>query len=255
MTGDRRVLVYPNPEILATAVAARFIARIRTLLNDQDEVTVVLTGGSIGVAVLAAVNASSARDSVDWPRVNVWWGDERWLPSGNPERNDHQAATALLDHVALSPERIHPFPASDQGIGLDQAASRYAGELGGAAPAGKALPRLDILFLGVGADGHIASLFPEQPGIRIADATVIAVTNAPKPPPERLSLTLPAITSADRVWLTLVGPDKASALGLALAGVNVNEVPVAGASGVQETIFFVDQAAAAEVPANLIAPE
>lgn len=255
MSSERQVLVYPNSYTLTSAVAARFISRARTVLKEQDEVTVVLTGGRMGSAVLSEINALPTRDTVDWRRVNVWWGDERWLPHGDVERNDHQAAMALLDHVDLAPERVHPFPSSDEGIELDEAAERYAAELAQAAPEGRLFPRLDILFLGVGSDGHIASLFPERQGIRVTETTVIPVRNSPKPPLERLSLTLPVITSAHRVWLTLSGSDKASALGLALAGANVNEVPAAGACGAQETIFFVDQAAAAEVPANLITPE
>lgn len=114
------------------------------------------------------------------------------------------------------------------------------------------MPHFDITFLGMGPDGHIASLFPERGGIRERELTVIPVRNSPKPPPERLSLTLPVLNSSARVWLVVAGADKASALGLTLAGASLNEVPAAGVEGRRKTLFFVDADAAQEVPEDLI---
>lgn len=254
MSNERRVILHPDKETLAASVAARFITKVVDLIDEFDEATVVLTGGTMGIAVLAAVNASPARDSVDWSRVNVWWGDERWLPSGDPERNETQARTALLDHVALDPARVHPMGSSDAGLELDEAAAAYAAELAAHASRDGRQPHLDITFLGMGPDGHIASLFPERSGIRETVSTVVPVRNSPKPPPERLSLTLPVINSSARVWLVVAGADKASALGLTLAGASINEVPAAGVEGRRRTLFFVDADAAAEVPETLIDP-
>jgi 6-phosphogluconolactonase len=254
MSNERRVIVHPDREALATAVAARFIAKVVDLIEEFDEASVVLTGGSVGIAVLAAINASPARDSVPWSRVNVWWGDERWLPAGHADRNEVQARDALLSHVALDPARVHPFAASDAGLSLQEASDAYAAELIAHTPANAMMPHFDITFLGMGPDGHIASLFPERPGVRETASTVIPVTNSPKPPPERLSLTLPTINSSARVWLVVAGADKASALGLTLAGASINEVPAAGVQGRRKTLFFVDAEAAAEVPENLIDP-
>lgn len=254
LTNDRRVLVHPNRESLSASVAARFITKMVDILHEQDDANVVLTGGSVGIAVLQAINDSPARDTIDWTRVSFWWGDERWVPKGSADRNELQAREALLDHIDVPAENVHPFPASDEGDVLDVAASRYAAELAAAAPSGSPYPLFDITFLGVGPDGHIASLFPHLPGIRETVASVIPVLNAPKPPPERLSLTRPALNSSDRVWLVLAGSDKASALGLALAGASRDEVPVAGIKGRRRTVFFVDSEAAAEVPDTLIAP-
>ena len=253
MSNERRVILHPDKEALAGAVAARFLTKVVDLISEFDEATVVLTGGSMGIAVLAAIAASPARESVDWSRINVWWGDERWLPTGDPDRNETQARAALLDHVGLDPARVHPFPASDSGLTLDAAADAYAAELAAAARRGH-LPYLDITLLGMGADGHIASLFPERAGIRETERSVISVLNSPKPPPERLSLTLPVVNSSARVWLVVAGADKASALGLTLAGASSDEVPAAGVEGRRKTVFFVDADAAAEVPENLIAP-
>jgi 6-phosphogluconolactonase len=249
------VFVYADKQALASTIAERLIKKLTRFIAERGEATVVLTGGTMGSASLAAVNASPNRDSVDWAKVNLWWGDERWLPDADPERNETQAREALLAHIPLDPERVHPFPASDGDLTLDEAAAEYATELKHAAPDGADYPAFDITFLGVGPDGHIASLFPERPGIREEHEIVIPVRNSPKPPPERLSLTLPVINSSERIWLMLAGADKASALGLALADASVFEVPVAGAHGRRSTKFLVDQDAAAEVPENLITPD
>ncbi|MFF2270633.1 6-phosphogluconolactonase [Agromyces sp. NPDC058136] len=253
MTNERRVLVHPDKATLAGAVAARFITKTLDLLDAQPIVHIVLTGGSMGSAVLEAVAASPARMSIDWSRVHFWWGDERWLPRGDAERNDRQAFDALLDDLDLPADNLHPFPASDSGLTLDEAAVDYAAELADHAAEGLAHPVFDITFLGVGPDGHIASLFPHRSGIEVTDQTVIAVRESPKPPPERLSLTRPVINSSQRVWMVLAGADKASALGLALAGASRDEVPVAGIKGRRRTVFFIDSDAAAEVPEALIA--
>lgn len=255
MTVDRRVIVYPDKQTLANTLAERFIKKVSKFIAARGKASIVLTGGTMGYATLAAVNASSNRDSVDWSRVNFWWGDERWLPEGDAERNETQARDALLAHIALDESRVHAFGASDAGVELDAAADAYAAELKANAADGADFPAFDITFLGVGPDGHIASLFPERGGIRVEDRTVIPVRNSPKPPPERLSLTLPVINSSERIWLVLAGADKASALGLTLADASVFEVPAAGVRARKSTLFLVDQDAAAEVPANLTTPE
>lgn len=254
MNRERRVLVHPDRQRLAAAVAERFIGKVVDLIDEFDEASVVLTGGTMGFAVLEAINASPVRDSIDWSRLNVWWGDERWLPAGDPERNETQARAALLDHVRLDGARVHPMGASGGVHDLDAAAAAYAAELASCAARDANLPHFDITFLGLGPDGHIASLFPERGDVRDRVHTVVAVRNSPKPPPERLSLTLPAINSSARVWLVVAGADKASALGLTLAGASVDEVPAAGVEGRRTTQFFVDADAAAEVPESLIHP-
>ncbi|MBW4041636.1 MAG: 6-phosphogluconolactonase [Acidobacteria bacterium] len=256
MTNERRVLVHPDVEGLIAAVAARFLTKLTDLLDEYHHVNVALTGGTAGgQGVQHAIASSPMRGAIDWSRVHFWWGDERFLPQGDPDRNETQAREALLDHIPVPPENIHPFPSSDVVSDIEEAAGVYAAEL--AAHADPALrltvPRFDITFLGVGPDGHIASLFPEH-DVRVDDdRLVIADRHSPKPPPERLSLTLPVINSSQRIWMVLAGAEKASALGLALAGASPIEVPAAGAQGRRRTVFFVDQEAAEDVPQNLIA--
>ena len=255
MTNERRVLVHPDKATLSAAVSARFLTKLVDILGAQELAHIVLTGGSMGSAVLADVAVSPAKDAVDWSRVHFWWGDERWLPRGDAERNETQAREALLDDASVAGATIHAFPASGEGVELDAAAAVYADELAAFATDGAAHPQFDITFLGVGPDGHIASLFPEFAEVRERELTVVPVRNSPKPPPERLSLTLPVINSSQRVWLVLAGADKASALGLTLAGASLNEVPAAGVEGRRSTIFFVDSDATAEVPENLTTTE
>lgn len=254
MSTERRVLVHKDIPTLTGSVAARFITKVVDLLDEQEVVHVSLTGGGVGTGILAAINESSARDSIDWSRVHVWWSDERFVPVGDADRNDTGAFAALLDHITIPASNIHPFPALGGDHDLDGAAVAHArtlAEFGGV----NELPLFDIVLLGVGPDGHVASLFPETPGVLVTTGTVIAVRNSPKPPPERLSLTFPAINSAKRIWMALAGADKASALGLALAGASAEQVPAAGVHGTKRTVFFVDAAAAAEVPDNLIASD
>ncbi|MCU1445654.1 6-phosphogluconolactonase [Cryobacterium sp.] len=253
MTHDRRVLVHDDKAALFASVASRFITKMADILHEQGHAHVVLSGGEAGTAVLEAVNASPERDSLNWAKIDLWWGDERWVPRGHADRNEVQARAALLDHIDIPAANVHAFPASDAGLDIDAAADRYAAELKSMAAPVSLIPQFDLTFLGVGRDGHIASLFPHLQGIRENDLTVIGVLNSPKPPAERISLTRWVLNSSERIWLVVSGTDKASALGLALAGASRDEVPVAGIRGRHYTDFFVDGEAAAEVPENLIA--
>jgi 6-phosphogluconolactonase len=249
---SKRVLVHGDSNQLMAVVGGRIIRTARRTLAKKPQMNIVLTGGSVGIGILKAISVADDRGDVDWGRVHFWWGDERWVPAGHSDRNDQQARDALLDSLALPAQNIHPFPAADDGLDLDAAAERYAAALASAGD-GSPLPHFDILLLGVGPDGHIASLFPDRPDLVDAPGTVVAVRNSPKPPSERLSLTLKAINSAERVWLALAGADKASALGLALAGAGRYQVPVGAVEGKRKTVFFIDEEAAAEVPSDLIA--
>lgn len=255
MTNDRRVLVHPDKPSLAASVAARFVTKLRDLLEEQPLAHIALTGGSMGAAVLSEVKNSPACASIEWGRVHFWWSDERWLAAGDPERNDRQAFDALLGTLTIPRENLHSFASSDAGLSIDEAADTFSAELRRFASAGLEYPQFDITFLGVGPDGHIASLFPHRSGIQVEDRTVIVVRNSPKPPAERLSFTRPVLNASQRIWMVLAGADKASALGLALAGASRDEVPVAGIKGRRRTVFFVDQDAAAEVPEELTATD
>lgn len=247
------VVVHHDAEVLAEAVAARLITRLVDVQAARGAASVVLTGGRVGIATLAAVATSAARAAIDWSRLTVWWGDERYLPAGDPERNETQARAALLDHVPLDPTKVHAMPAAPaDGTGDPEAdASRYAAELAAAtAEAPTGTPTFDVLLLGVGPDGHVASLFPEHPALH-DDRSVIGVRGAPKPPPTRISLSLPTIQSADEVWLVVAGEDKAPAVRMALAGAGPVQVPAAGAHGRRATRWLLDRTAASQLPPGL----
>ena len=258
MSTTPQLVVHRDKELMALAAAARLITRIVDAQSVRGTASVVLTGGRNGNAVLAALATSPARDAVDWSRLDLWWGDERFLPEGDPERNVTQARHELLDAVPLDPARVHPMPASDgpDGDSPEAAAERYAAELARAAgpkePSG--VPVFDVLLLGVGPDTHVASLFPEHPGVRERALTVVGVRGAPKPPPLRVSLTLPAIRSAREVWLLAAGEDKAEAVALALSEPGEIQAPASGAYGLQRTLWLLDRAAAAGLPAQLYPP-
>ncbi|RKR74152.1 6-phosphogluconolactonase [Frondihabitans australicus] len=253
MTNERRVLVHPDKQNLGASVAARFITKIIDVIEEQDYASVVLSGGSVSTLVLAAINRSEARDSVDWSKVSFWWADERFVADGDDERNDKQNGIDLLDHIGVLPENVHRMANTSQAASLAEAATQYQAELKAHAQGDDESPRFDITLLGVGPDGHVASLFPDKPQVLQTSPTVLTIDDSPKPPPERLTLSLPAINNSQRVWLILAGAEKAASLGLALAGAGEDQVPVAGVKGRKRTVFFVDKDAAAEVPEQLIA--
>ncbi|HLP23746.1 MAG TPA: 6-phosphogluconolactonase [Microbacteriaceae bacterium] len=248
----RRVLVWPDVDAMAAGVAASFADLCSSWLASHDgPMHVALTGGRSGAASMRAL-AALPEEAIDWDRIHLWWGDERWLPAGDSERNDELADQCLLNHISIPAGNIHRVAAPDQGIDIDEAAARYRNELARfETDPNWGHPEFALVFLGVGPDGHIASLFPHRTGIEVTDVPVIAVTDSPKPPSERVSITRPVINSAAHVWLMLSGADKASALGLALAGASRVEVPAAGIKGRVETVYFADQAAASAVPANV----
>ncbi|GAA4669620.1 6-phosphogluconolactonase [Streptomyces chumphonensis] len=258
MTTTPQVVVHRTKDEMVRATAARLVTTLVAAQTDRGTASVVLTGGRNGIALLHAVAASPARDAVDWARLDVWWGDERFLPAGDPERNETQARAALLDAVPLDPARVHPMEPSGGAFGddADAAAAGYAAELDAASrPEDHGpVPSFDVLLLGVGPDTHVASLFPELPGVRETGRTVVGVHGAPKPPPTRVSLTLPAIRAAREVWLLAAGEDKARAVAVALTGAGEVQAPAAGAYGRSRTLWLLDEAAAARLPEGFRAP-
>ncbi|MGY1986586.1 6-phosphogluconolactonase [Blastococcus sp. SYSU DS0669] len=245
------VVIEPDADRLARAVAEALVARLAAAQAVHGTASVVLTGGGIGIAVLervAGLAAEPVRETVDWTAVDVWWGDERFVPAGDGERNEGQARTALLDRVGVPEERVHAMPASDSGSGSpEEAAEAYLAELRAHAAEGAELPRFDVLLLGMGAEGHTASIFPGSPAVRDA-RPVVAVRDCPKPPPTRVSLGFPAINSAEEVWLLVSGEGKAEAVAAALGGADPVDLPAAGVHGTRATRWLLDAGAASRLP-------
>jgi 6-phosphogluconolactonase len=236
----RDVLVLDSPDAVATTMAARLVERLTAIQADGRVPSVVLTGGTIAKKLHRAV--ADAGEKVDWSRVDFWFGDERYVPADDPERNAGQAAETMLDRLPVDPARVHVMPASDGEFGddVEAAAAAYAAELGGTT--------FDVLMLGMGPDGHCASLFPGHPALDLT-GSVVAVHGSPKPPPVRISLTMDTLGRADEVWFVASGAEKAPAVRDALAdGADVRAVPAAGPRGRRHTQWFVDEAAASLLP-------
>ena len=206
----------------------------------------VLTGGGTGIALLEALRQDSG--SIDWGKVDIYFGDERFLPSGDPERNEVQASQALLDHVDVHSDRVFRMAASDGPHGSDPevAAATYAQILHSRSE-DEPTPAFDIHLLGMGGEGHINSLFPHTDAVREEHRFVVAVEDSPKPPPVRITLTLPAIRRAQHVWLLVSGANKAAAVAAAVGGADADDVPSAGALGTESTVWFLDAGAASEL--------
>jgi len=243
------VFVYTSGDLLASAAAARTVTRLADAIAADGHAHLVLTGGGIGTKVLAAIAAAPARDAVDWRLVDFWWGDERFEPAGDPERNETGARAALLDALRADPARVHAVAGPDgpDGDDPDAAAARYAAELAAAAGDGHAVPVFDVLMLGIGPEGHVASIFPDSAAAH-ATGSVVAVRNSPKPPPTRVSFTFGAIQAAREVWILASGAEKADAVAEALSGVSQDKLPAAGARGRDRTLFLLDEAAASKLP-------
>jgi 6-phosphogluconolactonase len=226
--GDRAQLV--------AGAADRLTALIAELVSTRGRAAIALTGGSVGIELLAAL----AGREIDWARVHLTWSDERFVEAGSADRNAQQAREALLDLVPIPEQNVHELPAADSAT-LDEGAAQATAMLDALAP-------IDLTLLGMGPDAHIASLFPGLPGVRERGVRVIAVRHSPKPPPERLSFTLDAIDASDRVWLIVAGADKAGAVALAHSGADADTAPAGAPRGRLETIMLLDEAAAAGLP-------
>jgi 6-phosphogluconolactonase len=249
------IAVHANPDVLAAAVAARLVTKLVDLQAGGTTPKIVLTGGSTGIAVLEQLRASVARDAVDWGKVEFYWGDERFLPPGDPERNETGARQALLDHLPVDPARVHAMGA-DTGsgpAGAEAAAQAYAELLARhARPEDhEPVPAFDVTLLGMGGEGHTASVFPHSPAVYETERTVVAVHGCPKPPPTRVSLTLPALRRSTEVWILATGDAKAAAVAMALGGAGEVAIPVAGATGTRRTLWLLDRAAATKLPRDL----
>ena len=254
----RSVVVHPTAEVLATATAARLLLRLMDLQAVRRPLHVVLTGGTVGIAVLAEIDTHPLRDAVDWTGVHLWWGDERFLPAGHPDRNETQAREAMIDRLPIPADQVHAMPSSDSASDPHAAAAEYAVTLAAFAPGDAsggsasdvsvrgAVPTFDLVLLGMGPDGHLASLFPGDSALDVTDLTVAGVIHSPKPPPERVTLTYPTLAAATELWFVAAGDGKAAAVARALAGDDRHRTPSAAAHGREATRWLIDLAASGD---------
>lgn len=242
------VETFPDSDELTAAAGERLIGVIDAAVDARGRALIVLTGGGNGNRLMKYLGTQSQR--IDWSKVHVFWGDERYVAEDDDERNDKQARDALLDHVDIPARNVHAMPARDGEFGSDLAAAALSYEqlLAANAEPGDPAPNFDVHLLGVGPEGHINSLFPDTPAIHETTRLVVGVENSPKPPPLRITLTLPAIQRSREVWLLVSGAEKADAVAAAIGGADSASVPAAGAVGREQTVWFLDNEAAAKLP-------
>ena len=257
----------PSLEVLDTAdqlawtVTAKLLEVVVTAQRARGTASLLLTGGRVMKQVLTALSSEAGpREAIDWPHVDIWWGDERWVPSGTPGaegRNDVEF-DPVVAAVALDPARVHRMPGSQDFASPEEAAHAYATALAASAhERGEdgPVPHFDVALLGVGEDGHCASLFPGHPATGVTDASVVAVYDSPKPPRVRLSLTFPALDSAEQIWFVTAGDGKADAVKAALSGGSrPTEVPSSAPRGRAATRWLIDAAAASALPTGFSGP-
>jgi 6-phosphogluconolactonase len=243
MSRSGAVIVHNDADVLAEAVASRLLNRLADAQAHRGEASIVLTGGRIAAKVYQNILGSPIRTVVNWSRVDFWWGDERFLPSGDPERNETQARETFLDHLPVDPARVHPMAAADAVGTPEEAAALYREELAKAA-GGERTPAFDLLLLGIGEDGHVASLFPGNPALDVTDVSAVGVQGSPKPPPERVSLTMTAINTATAAWIIASGAGKAEAVDEALSK---GELPAGRVQAQGHTRWLIDKDAAANL--------
>jgi 6-phosphogluconolactonase len=241
------VETHPDPDALVRASGDRLVDAILAAARARGKAMIVLTGGGTGIAMLKRVGEHA--DRIDWSTVHLFWGDERYVPEDDDERNEKQAREALIDRIDIPPGNVHAMPASDGELGndIDAAALAYDHVLAANAETGEPAPDFDVHLLGMGPEGHINSLFPHSAAVRETSRLVVGVESSPKPPPRRITLTLPAIQRSREVWLIVSGESKADAVAAALGGADPDDVPAAGAVGREGTVWMLDEAAAGKL--------
>ena len=231
-----------KPEVIVdarSALANIFVRRFETVARAattaRGRFTCALPGGSVADTFFPALVGAT----VDWRKVDIFWGDERAVPPSDPASNYGLARRLWLDHVPLDPTRVHPIHGENPD--LDAAAKAYANELTtvlGGRP-------LDLVLLGMGPEGHVCSLFPDHPALRESTRAVVAVRDSPKPPPDRITLTLVPIRGADLVCVAAFGGEKAEAAREAIEAPD-SRLPVAlAARAGNRALFLLDEDAAA----------
>lgn len=212
MNVDAEWSVEPDPTALAGEAARRFVEACRDAIAERERFVVALSGGSTPRALFGLLAREPYRDTVDWSRVHIAWGDERCAPPDHPESNYRMAREALLDHVAVPPDHIHRIPAELPDP--DAAARAYEATLRSVF-AGEGLlgdvPRFDLIQLGLGVEGHTASLFPGSPAL-LERSRLVAAPFVEQVGAYRITLTLPVLNAARQVHFLVAGAQKSAIL-------------------------------------------
>jgi 6-phosphogluconolactonase len=216
---------FATADDVADAAVFLFVTLAARAVEERGFFFCSLAGGTTPLSCYRILAAPMISSKVKWERTHVFWGDERCVPEGHPDRNDEAALEALLRRVPIPSKNIHRVPAIEP-----DAAQRYESDLRAAFSSALPLPlkesslfpseipRFDLILLGMGPDGHTASLFPGHPAVEEKTRLVVRVDGAPKPPPARVTFTLPLINAARHVAFLVTGADKNAALRRALNG-------------------------------------
>lgn len=235
------VLRLDSLEQVCQQAASKFAKLVRDVnknggVHGDGIARIVVTGGGAGIGTLAALRNAD----INWELVHIFFGDERNVAVTEPDSNEGQARAALFDHVDIPEANIHGYGLG--GVDMADAAAAYTAVLEDFAPSG-----FDLHLLGMGGEGHINSLFPHTTAVAETEQLVVAIYDSPKPPSERVSLTLPAIRRADQVWLLVAGAEKAEAAAHVVNDAAPLDWPAAGAKGIQRTVLFLAEDAAANL--------
>jgi len=244
----------PKPQILtsadqtstADAIADQFVNR----LIGCDHAHISVTGGGLGSAIWPKIAAHPEVGDVPWNRIHIWFSDERFVPAGDVDRND-TAVIPVAGELGIPPENVHSVPGPELVPTVDAAAYAYALHLGAKQTHRSecvAAPVFAVSILGIGPDGHVASLFPGRPELTVTQKTVVPVNDSPKPPPQRVSFTRPTLMQCEELWMIAAGAEKASAVARAITGGDPSRTPASNLHGRRATLWFVDAAAAAKLP-------
>jgi 6-phosphogluconolactonase len=233
------VEILPNPLMLARHVAEWMTA---AALTTKGPFRVSLSGGSTPKALYGLLASDEFRGRFPWPRVSWYWGDERFVPYDHPESNYRMASEAMLAKAPVPPENIHPVPADGTPEDAARRYERTLQEAYGAATLDPARPLFDVMLLGLGADGHTASLLPGEPVLEERKRWVAVVAHGR--PEIRITMTYPVIDSSRRVAFLVAGRDKAATLRAIRAG--HSQVPAARVRPQGDLFWFIDSAAAGE---------
>lgn len=240
MSNDVRI--HDDRDALADDAASWILERLASAVAQGDPVHVALTGGSLAPVLLAAVLRAAPASGVDLTRVDWWWGDERFVPLDSPDRNDLVALRDFLEPLGVPDSRIHRVPGPESVPSAEEAAAAYARELDA-----HQVSTFEVVVLGIGPDGHVASLFPGRDELTLVEPRTTAVHDSPKPPPDRVTLTLPTLGSNRAVLFMAAGEEKAQAVTAAMAQGPVGECPARGVRGVEATGWFLDRGAAGQL--------
>ena len=235
---------FVNSDVLAVGIADQLAHTIVSAMTARGVAHVVLTGGRIGTACLVALRDHPLCADIPWDGVEFWWSDERFVPTGDPERNDTGAFEGLLNHYPIPAQNIHPMPSPGGAATLDEAAVDYWTQI--TAEFGDDIA-FDVCLLGVGEDAHVASLFPSSEAVRVSTPGALAISDSPKPPPERLTFTRPLIEQSRQVWLLASGTAKADAVHSIMTMSDEVAAPASNVRGSLRTVLFLDDDAAARI--------